>query len=227
MTIAVQCNQCGGSCHVDSEMANKPIRCQRCGSIFYAPQEATASFHNGGGYGAVQQAGAVAVVDRWYLRGEDNKVYGPIDRGRLDTWMAEGRITSNSQVLREGEAQWQWASDLYPTLRNSVASVHTGGPVFTHHSWTQPHRGALILVFGLLGLTGGCVIFSLIAWLMGHADLQAMRRGTMDPSGQGLTQAGMILGMVVSLLNLFVFAIFGLFLLIPLFLAMIAAAAGA
>lgn len=59
----------------------------------------------------------------------------------------------------------------------------------------RPHRGVMILVFGILGLVC-CMIFGIIAWVMGNGDLREMDAGRMDPSGRGLTQAGKICGMV-------------------------------
>ncbi len=67
--------------------------------------------------------------------------------------------------------------------------------------YARPHRGALILVLGLLGLTLSptCVLGWVLggyAISMGDADLQAMRRGTMDPAGQGITVAGRVCGII-------------------------------
>jgi hypothetical protein len=45
-----------------------------------------------------------------------------------------------------------------------------------------------------------CPIFSLMAWVMGSHDLAEMRAGRMDRSGEGLTQAGQVLGMILSVL---------------------------
>ena len=59
----------------------------------------------------------------------------------------------------------------------------------------QPHRGVLILVFGILGFVL-CPIFSIIAWVMGSTDLKEMDAGRMDPEGRGLTKAGQVLGMI-------------------------------
>jgi len=59
----------------------------------------------------------------------------------------------------------------------------------------QPHRGVMILVFGILGLVI-CVIFGIVAWVMGNGDLRAMAEGRMDPTGEGLTKAGRICGMI-------------------------------
>jgi hypothetical protein len=44
-----------------------------------------------------------------------------------------------------------------------------------------------------------CLPLSIAAWAMGASDLNAIRQGRMDPSGQTLTQVGMILGIVVTL----------------------------
>jgi hypothetical protein len=59
----------------------------------------------------------------------------------------------------------------------------------------RPHRGVLILVFGIVGIVC-CVIFGIIAWAMGSSDLREMNAGRMDPSGRGLTQAGQICGII-------------------------------
>jgi hypothetical protein len=64
----------------------------------------------------------------------------------------------------------------------------------------KPHRGVLILVFGILSFFG-CSIFTAIpAWIMGNADLKDMDAGVMDPAGRGMTQAGKILGIIAVVL---------------------------
>lgn len=65
-----------------------------------------------------------------------------------------------------------------------------------------PHRGGTILTLGILGLAL-CVVFGIFAWVMGSDDLQKMRAGKMDPAGYGTTQAGMICGMISTLLAAF------------------------
>jgi hypothetical protein len=63
----------------------------------------------------------------------------------------------------------------------------------------KPHRGAVILVLGILGFVM-CPFFGLAAWIMGTNDLQEMARGRMDSTGRDLTIAGRICGMIVTAL---------------------------
>ncbi len=70
----------------------------------------------------------------------------------------------------------------------------------------EPHRGVLILVFGILALVV-CFIFGIAAWVMGNNDLRAMDAGQMDPEGRSLTQAGKICGMIAAILNLAILGI--------------------
>ncbi len=77
----------------------------------------------------------------------------------------------------------------------------------------QPHRGVMILVFGILGIVI-CVIFGIVAWVMGNSDLRAMREGRMDPTGEGLTKAGKICGIVGVVLNLVIAAFYIVFFVI-------------
>lgn len=74
---------------------------------------------------------------------------------------------------------------------------------------SEPHRGTLILVlgivsivssslsvcsYGLLGIIG--LVMGICVWVMGQKDLKKMRSNQMDPQGQGSTQAGWICGII-------------------------------
>jgi len=71
----------------------------------------------------------------------------------------------------------------------------------------SPHRGAVVLVLGILGITN-CFILGIVAWVMANTDLAEMNAGRMDPSGRGLTQAGKILGIISVAVILIPIAIF-------------------
>ena len=64
---------------------------------------------------------------------------------------------------------------------------------------TLPHRGGMILTFGILGVAC-CFPFGIAAWVMGHNDMQLINDGAMDPAGAGTTKAGMICGMVACVI---------------------------
>jgi type IV secretory pathway TrbD component len=66
----------------------------------------------------------------------------------------------------------------------------------------EPHRGVLILVFGILSFVV-CPFFGVAAWVMGNTDLREMAAGRMDPSGRDLTQAGRICGIVGTAIMIF------------------------
>jgi hypothetical protein len=79
----------------------------------------------------------------------------------------------------------------------------------------KPHRGALILAFGILGLVV-CQLFGVAAWVMADNDLKEMNRGYMDPSGHDLTKTGRILGMVATGLMVTSLIIVAFFILVPI-----------
>lgn len=64
----------------------------------------------------------------------------------------------------------------------------------------KPHRGTMILVLGILGIVL-CFIPGIIAFIMGGKDLEEMRNGTMDPSGEQITKIGRICGIIGTILQ--------------------------
>jgi hypothetical protein len=79
----------------------------------------------------------------------------------------------------------------------------------------RPHNGTMILVLGILSLVV-CGLLGPVAWIMGNSDLAAMRSGSMDRSGEGITQAGRICGMIASILMIVVCSIYGVIFLIAI-----------
>jgi predicted Zn finger-like uncharacterized protein len=77
---------------------------------------------------------------------------------------------------------------------------------------SEPHRGALILVFGIISIASVvlnvCYVGVLIglplgiaAWVMGGSDLRKIKNHEMDEEGLGTTQAGWICGIVGTILQ--------------------------
>jgi len=65
-----------------------------------------------------------------------------------------------------------------------------------------PHRGGTILALGIISIVflPCAVICGPAAWIMGNSDLAEIRAGRMDLSGEGMVQAGRVLGMVATVL---------------------------
>lgn len=96
-------------------------------------------------------------------------------------------------------------------------------------TFLRPHRGAMILTLGILGIIINCgvigVTLGIIAWVMGNNDLRDMDRGAMDPSGRGMTQAGKICAIIAVCVG----AVYGVVIVLWLLggLAILGAAAAA
>jgi predicted Zn finger-like uncharacterized protein len=74
----------------------------------------------------------------------------------------------------------------------------------------EPHRGGLVMTLGIISAATLFVCWPLApialgcgiaAWWMGGSDMRKIRAGTMDPDGEGTTQAGWICGIVGVCLN--------------------------
>ena len=61
------------------------------------------------------------------------------------------------------------------------------------------NRPTIILVLGILGIVC-CGLLAPVAWFMGSAELKSIRSGSSPAAGEGLAKAGMILGIIGSVL---------------------------
>ena len=207
MPLDVRCGGCGKMLRVADEHAGKALRCPACNHISTAPAAGTTA--------------VAAPVQAWHMRTPEGQTFGPVAREELDRWVGEGRIAVDCMLSQSPTGPWEPAAALFPQLMlqmpkpappptpqyaaaqyppASPVGVSPYSPMGAPGRFLNPHRGGLILVLGLVGIIMGCPVFSIMAWVMGSGDLQEMRAGRMDPSGEGLTQAGKILGMIPSIL---------------------------
>jgi hypothetical protein len=214
-TLDIVCPSCGRTLRIDAEHAGKQVRCPACQQISAAP-------------GPVNEASrdprceaAEEDLARWHVRTPEGVVYGPIAWGELLRWVSEGRVAADCELAPSADGPWQAAGTVLPVLNaaptptphplnpaegsllSSLPSPFLGGPhpaVPPAGSYLAPHRGALVLVFGVLGIVVGCPVFSALAWILGSRDLREIRAGRMDRQGEGITLIGMILGMIVTIL---------------------------
>jgi hypothetical protein len=219
MPIETICKGCARKLRVADEYAGRKARCPHCKNVYEVPNIATTESPG-------VEANPTAVTDHdvmWRMRTTEGAVYGPVTRTELDEWCRDGRIAADAELQEQGSTGWVKATAVYSSLgvaaklrapdSNPFASSaipQAAATVSQHHQspaansyYGAPHRGGVILTFGILSWVlcmFSCFLvnlgFAIAAWAMGRADLAAMRAGEMDPSGQSATQAGMILGIV-------------------------------
>lgn len=146
MPIDVYCESCQKKLRVPDTVAGKRIKCPKCQSVLSVPAASTAAATvtpvvttsappSPVKAATASKSGAIPVTkptapptpkssvklpaqpaEQWFVQTEDGEQYGPVTRAELNQWHTEGRLTTDTQILREGSEQWQWASDLYPDL---------------------------------------------------------------------------------------------------------------
>lgn len=80
---------------------------------------------------------------------------------------------------------------------------------------TESGRGTLILVLGILSVVMLGFVTGIPAWVMGHGDLKKIKAGVIAATEEGLTKAGMILGIIGTAISGLVLAV----VLVGIFLA--------
>jgi hypothetical protein len=78
----------------------------------------------------------------------------------------------------------------------------------------KPDRSSLVLVLGILSMIV-CAPIGIAAFIMGRSDLREIDAGQRDPKGRGMTQAGMICGIIGMVFFGLIVVFFALGLLLP------------
>ena len=140
---------------------------------------------------------------RYYFKASDENEYGPIAEEEIRVWLVQGRMNHDSLMRSVDSGEWRPLND-YPELMALLAPSRSTPTPPTPSSQADaihyaPHRGAMILTFGILGIAC-CFPFGIAAWIMGNTDLAQIEAGMMDPSGKGTTNAGRICGIIGTIL---------------------------
>ena len=143
---------------------------------------------------------------QYYFKASDENEYGPIDEGEIRAWLQQGRMNQGSMVRAVDSEEWRLLND-YPELMALLAPSSSAPPSSPSSPQADvkhyaPHRGTLILTFGILGIAC-CFPLGIAAWIMGNNDMQQIEAGMMDPTGKGTTNAGKICGIIGAILGIF------------------------
>ena len=226
--VDFECTQCHQRLVVKAEYIGKEVRCPHCEYCVVVPQRSPDEAEK-----TVQEVPADAVVSAdtlpddlrvppsqdeptplatpandqvqvWKLRTPEGYEYGPVDRQKLDSWVAQGRVDCACSLKPDESDDWISAVDVYPILDES-GNPFAAKKIGNRFQHLEPHRGRLIVGLAL----AGCVLPFLSVWpaVLGTRDLRQIRQGKMDPSGDSLTRAGQAIAMVASLIWVGAFAI--------------------
>src|SRR5690349_10448850 len=221
MPIIVACPACGGKLRVADDLLGQRIRCPACQGTFDAarpPAPSAApplnpSVDDEPAHTAPAAAGPPDLVGAVELKpASADAAAGPPAPPRPEPRPGDGRgdlrecPACGRQVHRDARRCYHCGERFVRDERG-----RDGLPGLTFHAPVrrdcEPHRGPLVLALGVLSLVLLSICFpvgavlGLVAWVMGQGDLRKLKRGDMDPAGQGLTQAGWICGIIGTLLN--------------------------
>ena len=133
-------------------------------------------------------------MQKFYFKSNDGEEYGPISAIDISEWQNQGRMNSESLVRYEDSEDW------LPLSSFAELSSTTPSPTQQDIQNFQPHRGAMILTFGIIGVAC-CFPFGIAAWVMGHTDIKLIDSGEMDPTGRSMTNGGKICGIISVILT--------------------------
>jgi hypothetical protein len=113
----------------------------------------------------------------WYVRPPSGGQFGPATGDVMRTWLAEGRVSVDSLVWREGWRDWQGAGVVFPQLQadptmaflGSVADSDAITPLTTMHMGpSKTRRQASSTQFTIIGLLAVAVIilFAIFLWVL-------------------------------------------------------------
>jgi hypothetical protein len=111
MPLQVVCPACNAKLKAPDTAAGKKTKCPKCQAIVTVPADAPQ---------APATTTSVKKAENWYMQTTDGSQFGPVPRTELNEWFKEGRISADCQLLKEGADQWQWASEIYPSLDQSA-----------------------------------------------------------------------------------------------------------
>ena len=116
---------CNATCEVPEEVLGQEVSCPACGAAFTLGKDGNISASESS-TPEVKTRDENAVV--WYFRMPAGQVFGPISWIELENYLFEGILTSECQVLLEGDAEWKWSAEVFPEVPDvqSYASRNTG-----------------------------------------------------------------------------------------------------
>lgn len=112
----------------------------------------------------------------WYVRPPSGGQFGPATTGIMRNWLAEGRVSADSLVWREGWREWLEAGSVFPQLASGAAAFKVADiavpqpavvPVVGHPSHhAKQHVPPRKMQMIALGVLGGIIVLLLIIFIL-------------------------------------------------------------
>ncbi len=224
MAIETICQGCNKRLRVAEEHAGKLAKCPHCQTVYTVPQPLAAAswgaasaavsdlptgdrWHlktqDGLSFGPVSRA----ELDRWLAEGRVTAASQILHEGDGQwVWAAQiyphlginlappgassSRFAPGTLAKPINLAPNAAAGSLNPYASPSAAIGYAPPPFYR-----EPSRGGVILTLSIIGPTF-CIFASIAALVMAITDLNEMKRGIRDPSGRGLTVAGLVISSI-------------------------------
>ena len=139
--VNVACTNCGRHLRIPDIALGKKGRCPHCNKVCllrgvipvsnHVSIDTTSALHASDSAKNPATSEPVSIprgtpvsasVDQWYLHSHDGKQYGPVTKSELNGWVAQGLLTSECQLWRDGWSAWRPATKIYPELSQSSIS---------------------------------------------------------------------------------------------------------
>jgi zinc-ribbon domain len=188
MSQLITCPECKKHLQVPDELMGKKVQCPECKHTFTAEESTPTEAVSSTGTTASKPSKSTTPKKAEWDKDEDEE----------DTSSRKSKTPKKKPRADDDEDDDDDDDDERRRRRRS----NYGGS----DSRYAPHRGGMILAFGIISLAMFAVfaplalIFGPIAWIMGNADMAEIRAGRMDPTGESQVQTGRILGLISTLI---------------------------
>lgn len=150
----------------------------------------------------------------WSMKTPDGSVYGPVNFAELESWAAEGRISSHCLIRQQGKSHWQSALTLFPDLASmqvrqpvqrppvAPASVGVERVHVQDLNAARAHGGVGVLILSLIGLLMPCFpVFSLVAFIWGWSERRAIAEGRVSAENRIVLDLGFFIGLAGTVIG--------------------------